>query len=564
MLTCGIKLTHDGAIALFKDRQLLFCNEIEKLKNNKRYSQILDTKLIEDVLNTNGYQLSEIDHFVIDGWGGENQEQFAIQPRLTVQETFNEIDLENNGHIQKVRVARYEEKTLTTPVLTEFSFEGLTLGNQEFLYSSFYHVAGHICSAYGTSEFAKNQEDAYILVWDGGMYPKLYYFDVRQQAFENLGPIFFLVGNIYTIFAQHFGPYKVESGFAKDNLSIAGKVMAYIAKGEVKEELYEVFDDIYQTEYDYPMGFANKFSIAVKQRLADRGYSEEDILCTFHHYLEKLLIEKLIKKVARHSKGVKNLCIAGGCGLNIKWNSAIRDAKIFSKVYVPPFPNDSGSAIGMAIAKIYTETGKMSGLDWNVYSGPALVKRFPSTNTWDKKVCSLQELAKLLYETNEPVIFLNGRAELGPRALGNRSIIAAPHSETMKDLLNDIKQRESFRPVSPMTIEEYADDYFTPAITDQYMLFDHFVKPEVMKTIGAVTHLDGTARLQTVSKSNNEIVYELLQEYKKLSGLPMLCNTSANYNGSGFFPDVYSAAEWGKTNYIWSEGFLFQKIKKED
>jgi carbamoyltransferase len=174
----------------------------------------------------------------------------------------------------------------------------------------------------------------------------------------------------------------------------------------------------------------------------------------------------------------------------------------------------------------------------------------------------LKELASLLYETNEPVVFLNGKAELGPRALGNRSIIAAPTSDNMKDILNKVKKRERYRPVSPICLEEQGHIIFEPGTKDPFMLFDHMVKPEWVEKIPAVLHLDGSARLQTVNQNDNPVVHELLSHYYALSGIPLLCNTSANLNGSGFFPDVSSATKWNRVNYVWSDNCLFEKEEK--
>lgn len=193
-----------------------------------------------------------------------------------------------------------------------------------------------------------------------------------------------------------------------------------------------------------------------------------------------------------------------------------------------------------------------------------MIKSNGSFPGWSQSPCSLKELAFLLHVSNEPVVFLNDAAELGPRALGNRSIIAQATSEKMKDLLNRVKRREPFRPVAPLCLEEDAPGIFDPGCQDPYMLFDHKVREEWKAALPAICHIDGTARLQTVNRMNNSVVFDLLQEYKKMSGFPLLCNTSANFNGSGFFPDVYSATRWGQLNYVWSNNLLFTKEVKVD
>lgn len=560
MLICGLKLTHDGAVALIEDGKLIFSVETEKLNNNARYTGIEDTSLVEQVLEDHGYRLDAIDHIAVDGWGGFNQDALAIQPRLEIGDLHNRLSVAARGAAHQISIAQYQERSLRHNVLEEWKFDGFPLGGRSLPYSSYLHVTGHILSAYCTSPFAGRHESAFVLVWDGGMYPRLYFFDPEQQSVENLGPIFLLIGNVYSIFAQHFGPFKVEGTFAKDSLSVAGKVMAYIAKGTVRRELFAHFEDIYQTQYDHPMGFANLFANEFRKRTAGASYDDADVLHSFHAYLEELLLAKLKKKVERHARTSGNLCLAGGCALNIKWNSAIRNSGLFDQVYVPPFPNDSGSAIGAACAAMLRKS-RRSFLDWDVYSGPAIIENQPAAG-WTQSACPVPVLAALLHRQNEPVVFLHGRAELGPRALGNRSIIAPATAPGMKGLLNLVKKRENYRPVSPICLEEPATAIFDPGTSDPFMLFDHTVRPGWLERIPAVCHLDETARLQTVTLRSNPLVAGLLAEYEKLSGIPLLCNTSANHNGSGFFPCVHSATQWNQVNYVWCNGVLYERTEK--
>jgi len=561
MIICGLKLTHDGSVALIDNGRLVFNIELEKINNNKRYTGIEDTAVISGILADHGYAVESVDRFVVDGWGGSNVEALAIQPRLEVHEQVNRLSAKHNEKDYAIDIAQYHERTLQHNVLEEWRFDGLRVDGRVVNYKSYLHVTGHILSAYCSSPFAKRNESSFVLIWDGGMYPRLYYFHADTRQIENFGPIFLLIGNIYTIFSQHFGPFKVKGNFAKDDLSIAGKVMAYIALGTVKRELFKYFDDIYAQCYDNPMGFANTFAQEFRKRIEGQGYSDEDILCSFHTYLEELLVAKIEKKVQRLGRGDHNLCYAGGCALNIKWNSAVRASGVFKEVYVPPFPNDSGSAIGAACGAMVNETGNIT-LDWSVYSGPKIVKNEPTGPGWTATDCDIKRLAHILHTTKEPVVFLNGKAELGPRALGNRSIIAAPDSPTIKATLNKVKAREQYRPVSPICLEHKAQEIFDPGVKDPYMLFDHFLRREWVNLVPGVLHLDGTSRLQTVNDNENKVVAELLEEYFKLSGIPLLCNTSANYNGSGFFPDVSSATKWNQVNYVWCDNTLYERIEK--
>ncbi|MCC2442989.1 hypothetical protein OCB02_06825 [Bacillus cereus] len=543
MLICGIKLTHDGSVALIKDNRLVFSYEVEKFNNNKRYSEITDLSFLEEALIRNGYDVLQVDHFVIDGWAGLKEGELKVFSR---------------GQELKLKVAPYREASLSADSLKTYTGNGLSIASHEYNYTSYLHSTTHIFSTYSSSPFSKNSEPSYILVYDGGMYPRLYYFDPINNNLENLGPLFMFIGNIYSLYSLHFEPFfNKDKGPRVDDLSVAGKVMAYIAKGEVREELMEQFDHTYKKYFSPSLEFNWKFSQAIKAFVDKNNIPHADALASFHKYMEDMLVASLGKVVKKHGKKTGNFCFVGGCSLNIKWNSAIRESKVFDEVFVSPFTNDSGSAIGAACCEMYKQTGN-AHLEWSVYNGPEIINNNPADG-WSRKKCSIKELANLLYTTNEPVVFLNGRAELGPRALGNRSIFATPFKPEMKDYLNEIKKRESYRPVSPICIEERAEEIFFPGTPDPYMLFDHMLRDEWVESIPAIRHLDGTARLQTINKEENATVYELLVEYEKLSGIPALCNTSANLLGSGFFPDVRSATDWAGTKYVWCNGELYER-----
>jgi carbamoyltransferase len=301
------------------------------------------------------------------------------------------------------------------------------------------------------------------------------------------------------------------------------------------------------------------FLTEVQERTEKLGVSDEDVLASVHAFLEELLIDRVTTKI-RAWKGDEpwNLCFAGGCALNIKWNSALRSHPMIRSLWVPPFPDDSGSAIGTACAHLGSRNG-LRPIDWGVRLGPALRPTDPTPEGWTVTACGPKDVARLLHTSGRPVVVLHGRAELGPRALGARSILAPADDPAMKAVLNDVKRREHYRPVAPICLVEHAPEVFEPGTPDPYMLFEHWVRPEWVGRIPAAMHLDGTARLQTVSKADDPNLAAILDEYHRLSGIPVLCNTSANLNGSGFFPDVASAAEWGGVDHIWSEGTLYSR-----
>lgn len=548
MRICGLKLTHDSTIALVEEGKLVFSIELEKINNNSRFKIFDDLTDVESILKQNGFDITQIDKFVIDGWLGD---------------TTGCIKTANFNAPVDLAVAPYMESYNTKMVFQPYRAE-TTIGRHRVKYSSYMHVTGHIFSAYATSEFARQGEPAFILIWDGGMPPRLYYFDTLTGNIECLGELFFMGVNIYSIFSQFFCPFKINDNVIKDELSIAGKVMAYTAFGKLSESIIADMEFVYDQLRndkgikipDFPYIYAKLF----KKHIERKDYFDEDIIASFHHFLERKLVKELKMKLKNCSYEKNNLCLAGGSALNIKWNSAIRKEKIFRHTWVCPFPNDAGSAIGVAACENYIQTGKLY-IDWDVYKGPELIINEPQKG-WLKKACSLEELAALLHHTEEPVIFLQRRAELGPRALGNRSILAAAHSPRMKDLLNYIKFREAYRPVAPVCLEQDAPGIFDPGSPDPYMLFDHAIREEWKNKVPAIAHKDNTARLQTVSESSNPALYELLTAYKKLSGIPLLCNTSANFKGCGFFPDVFNATHWNKVNYVWADHVLYEKQEK--
>jgi carbamoyltransferase len=547
MLICGLKITHDGGIALVEDGTLLASVEIEKLDNRRRYTDLPDTDLVLRVLADLGMSPRDVDTFVVDGWGYGGPSEVATAA---------------GGHPLTLPVAAYRETAIGDDSLAAASFSGLRIGGDEYAYRSYHHTTGHIMSAYCTSPFAARGESSFVVVWDGGVLPRGYVAH-PHGAVENLGPIFGLLGNVYPTFAMHFPPFRpADLGTPAEQLpyqqlSVPGKVMAYVAKGRPLPELCRVLDEIYRDELDVSLAFAETLSASFLRRTAHLTVRPEDAMASMQHWLGERLVESLGEMVRSRVDGPANLCFAGGCALNIKWNSHIRRSGLFQEMYVPPFPNDSGSAIGAACAEFTRSTGG-SAVAWSVYSGPALKDGAVPDDTFVRRACSVEELARLLHETGEPVVMLHGRAELGPRALGNRSIVASATDPVAKDRLNEVKKREAYRPVSPICLVDRAPEVFEPGTPDPYMLFDHQVRPGWIDRIPAVLHLDGSARLQTVDPVMNPLLASLLQEYERLSGVPVLCNTSANFNGSGFFPDVDSALRWGRTRYVWSEGWLWE------
>jgi carbamoyltransferase len=553
VLICGVKISHDAGIAAIDGEKLLFSTELEKLNNNSRYSSLDKVEQIAEILKTENIGISDVDRFVIDGWWSEPGASSTF-----VHSTIRDRPV-------NIQVAPYIDEGTARPCTARYSFANLDLGLGEAHYSSYHHATGHLFGCYCSSPFARRGEDALILVWDGGMTPRLYEVNATKRSAHLVQPLTLIMGNTFADFARYFEPFCADSSGWDDDrdlryhLSIAGKAMAYAALGTVQQDLFGYFDDFLDGLTNIS---AENAALLARQVIADRngrfkGLSNADIITTLQAYLGNSLLEALKTIVARrYGSEARNLGIAGGCALNIKWNSLLRESGLFREVWVPPFPNDSGAAIGAAAAEMFI-FGRLPAIDWNVYSGPRLMST-TAGNQWVVRPCTERQVAEILYREGEPVVVLSDRAELGPRALGNRSILAPTAEAKMKSHLNDIKGREGYRPIAPICIESRASEIFDPGTPDPYMLFEHKVRPLWTRAIPAVVHLDGTARLQTI-RTDTSVTGRILDEYARLSGIPVLCNTSANFSGKGFFPDIASASRWGETKYIWSDGKLFVK-----
>jgi hydroxymethyl cephem carbamoyltransferase len=195
---------------------------------------------------------------------------------------------------------------------------------------------------------------------------------------------------------------------------------------------------------------------------------------------------------------------------------------------VPSVANDSGAAIGTAVDAQFHFTGNPK-IDWNVYSGRYFITEPFDSGQYDVYEANYELLADLL--ANDLVLgWVSGKYEMGPRALGNRSILAAPFHDRIRVRLNEIKQREQFRPIAPVCLEEDAAQWFGCNHSSPFMLYTYHVNTDAL---AAVTHVNGTARLQTVTSESNRNLYDLLIAFKARTGFGVLCNTSLNFSGRG-------------------------------
>ena len=359
------------------------------------------------------------------------------------------------------------------------------------------------------------------------------------------------LGLFYSAFTYFLGFRVNEGEYKLMGLSAYGKPKYYDL---ILDNLIDVKKDgsihldmsYFAFHYDKVMTndrFAKLFGISPRKKDEKAEQIHFDIGASAQKVLEDILL-KMVNHVYEKFK-MKNLCLGGGVALNGVANYRILKESSFDNVHIPPSPGDGGSAVGCAqyLYHIHHNNQRIVEKDMgktireNIYVG---------TSYNDEKITEFLDSKKISYEKLERTELLKktaqliadgnivgwyqGKMEWGPRALGCRSILADPRKAEMKDILNEkIKHRESFRPFAPSILEEYVSEYFEIDRSSPYMLIVVPVKkPE---KIPAVTHVDGTGRLQTVNKDANPLYYDLISEFYKITGIPVIINTSMNVMG---------------------------------
>jgi carbamoyltransferase len=258
------------------------------------------------------------------------------------------------------------------------------------------------------------------------------------------------------------------------------------------------------------------------------------------HSLQAVLEEAALELAGwLHGKtGEDNLCLAGGVALNCVMNARLRDRGPFKEIWVQPAAGDAGAALGAALWVDARERGadERAWVMDHAFLGPSYGEdEIEQFLRWSKlpyrRLADVAEETADLLARDKVIGWFQGRIEFGPRALGARSILASPIHAAMQARLNDIKDREDFRPVAPVVLEEEAANWFAGARVSPFMLFIFDVLPDKADKIPAVRHVDGTARIQTVNRSQNPAYYDLLKAFQRRTGVPVLVNTSFNTRG---------------------------------
>jgi carbamoyltransferase len=296
----------------------------------------------------------------------------------------------------------------------------------------------------------------------------------------------------------------------------------------------------------------------------------------------QLITEEVMLKTLNHlykETKCENLCIAGGVALNSVANGKILKNTPFKNIYIQPDAGDGGTSMGAALYSYYSLLNPIKEREIlkNAFLGPEYtneeIKKFLDGNnikyteySYSKEL--INDVTDLLLK-DKIIGWFQGRMEWGPRALGNRSILSNPTNPEMQEILNlKVKHREKFRPFAPVVCEDDAKKYFEcdipiPKPTD-FMLMVYPIKKQFQKEIPAVTHVDGSGRLQTIRKEDNPVYYDLIKEFGKYTGIPILINTSFNIRGEPIVLSPYYAYRCMMgtgIDYLVLDKFL---IKRED
>lgn len=570
MITLGLNACfHDPAAALLRDGQLIAAAEEERftrIKHGKRPLPFTAWELpwhaIDYCLADAGITLAEVDHVA-----------YSFNPQLFIDDRARDSGLhlplepsaEDKGSWDSPWDPLFASYVSCAPRLLvdgvphhlRARFAGVRHDQAPY---EWHFVAHHLChqaSAFLASPF----ERCAVMTLDGrGERATTTYGRYHDERYSALGEVLMphSLGLLYETVTAHLGflhasdEYKVMALAALGTPRYAGLLREHLRTGEQGQ--YEL------TPLD--MGRAFGPARAAGSRLAEH---QLDLAASLQDLLEETALQ--LARWLREASGERHLAMAGGVALNCVMNARLRDSGLFDSVWVQPAAGDAGTALGAALwvdaRERQLEDGADSSLDrlastlatasapvyplaprrWqmeHVYYGPGFE---------DQEIEALLQWARLDYEplddvtertaellaANRVVGWFQGRMEFGPRALGARSILASPIDPAMQARLNELKDREDFRPVAPaVPLEDFAD-WFEPAqLGDKgspFMLFVHRVQTGRRSLIPSACHTDQTARVQTVSAEGNPLFHQLLKAFGHRSGVPVLINTSFNVRG---------------------------------
>lgn len=544
MIILGLNAYHaDSSAAILVDGKLIAATEEERFRRIKHWAGF-PSQAIEFCLKEAGVSLDKVDYITI---GRDPKAKLGKKLKFLLSDPFGGLKTIRERLINRKKIASLEHE-----FANHFGADAAAIKSK---IKNIEHHRSHMASAFFPSPF----EEAAILSIDGaGDFSTTMIGIGRGNQMEVLDSIDFPVscGTFYTAFTQwlgfpHYGDeYKVMGlapyGVARYVDKIK-KVLIFKDNG-----LFDWDTRYFKSAREVVVTYGENHVPVVGNLFSDyfekvfgkpRGKDEEltqdhkDIAASVQRVTEELLIHILSHLQKR--TGLKAVCIAGGVAQNSVANGKFIGSTGFEKLYIPSAGHDAGLSMGSALYQYHQMLNRpRTEPVFSAYTGSkfsneeieALLtqkgiqyKRLPDSELYDRVV------AKLI----EPGVvgWFSGRAEFGPRALGARSIIADPRNAKAKDLLNSkIKRRESFRPFAPSILKEYVGEYFEKVEDVPFMEKVFPIKKEKQQFIPAVTHVDGTGRLQTVSKDVSPRYYALIDKFRERTGVPILLNTSFNEN----------------------------------
>jgi carbamoyltransferase len=585
---------HDSAASILKDGKIIAAAQEERF-TRKKHDSSYPHNAIEFVLKYANLKLSEVDQIVFF------EKPFLKFERLL--ETYVAFAPKGSVSFAKAMPLWIKEKLFQK----NFLFNKLKEHDRNYksdknIFFSDHHLS-HAASAFFPSPF----KEAVILTADGvGEWASTTVAVGKDENLEIKKEIHFphSLGLLYSAFTYYTG-FKVNSGEYK--LMGLAPFGSPIFENKVKK-LIDIKDDgsfrLDQDYFNYATGLTmtnDKFNNLFGQK--PRNPEKEkitqfhmDIAASIQKVTEEIMI-KLAKSI-RNEFGIKNLCLAGGVALNCVANGKILEKKIFDNIWTQPAAGDAGGSLGAALAlwHIDQKNKRIVSLDDDM-KGSYLGTEFTQDEI-EKELDSIGAKYETLdyenliektsnYLSNEKAIgWFQGRMEFGPRALGNRSILGDPRSDKMQKSLNlKVKYRESFRPFAPSVLREDLTEWFDMNVDSPYMLLVANVNSkktiemtnEQKKLFGieklnvkrseipAVTHVDYSARVQTVNKNTNKKFYDLISKFKEKTGCPLIVNTSFNVRGEPIVntpSDAFSCFMGTELDYLVIGNCILDKVKQ--
>jgi len=523
---------HDAGAALVRDGELVAAAEEERFNRQKHYSGFPE-RAIEYCLREGGITIDEVDHI---GFYEKPLVKFnriletilACWPR-TYRPWLKAMPL---WLTQRLRIGHQIQEKLET--------------DQDILYCQ--HHLAHAASAFLVSPF----EEAAIITADGvGEWTTTSWGIGRGHEIDMIKEIRFphSVGLLFSAITAYLGFRVNDAEWKVMGLAPYGKP-TYVDRFR---EVVDVKDDgSIRLNLDYfahPYSITRTFNKRWERLFGQPQRAREAELTDFHRDIAhsgQKVVEEIMVKMAAHvhrETGMDNLCLAGGVGLNCVANWRMLKESGIKDIFIQPAAGDSGGALGTAFYIYNTVLRNQRAFRMeHAFWGPSFR---------DDEIRSALDRAEAVYESIEDedellrltagmvaegkvVGWFQGRLEFGPRALGARSLVADARNPKMKDIINaKVKFREAFRPFAPSVLKEHAHEYFDmPAGMDApFMLLVPKVRQEKQKVIPAVTHADGTGRVQTVTEPHHGRYYRLIREFARLTGVPVVINTSFNVRG---------------------------------